>query len=947
MQGQTLEPVRVEHLPAPWVRTRLRSARSTAVLNAVLVLAAVFLTAALPRAVDLGADAALRDFLHSRNASGTSLYTTSEIRDGDDTAALAAVAADLASRTGGEFRIADSGPVYGVFGAKPTPLGNPGLARPDGLSPSLRLLNLAKISEHTTLVAGRWPTGAPRDRPLPIAVSAHAAEKLSIHLGDVLTEEFGNPAPELGVEVVGFYSAHDEADPYWTDLGCVTRGCLELPLTNEKLRAWQTTGVVGDESLTRLVEWARGGHAFWRQPVDPDSLRVDRLPRAETEINSYLTGPTAAGLMTTTGRPDLRTVSLLPQLFTLASERREAAAPLAAIGPAGLAGVVAVVLLLAAALAADRRTAEIRLLRARGGSQGGVLRRLLGEGAVTVLPAAGLGLALALLLLPTPRWGASVLAGTTVALVSLVAFPLRAAMLLSGPRPTDGRRRLVGELAVLAVTVAAVAEVRRRGVTPAGSGLDPLVVTTPLLIALAAGLLIARIQPLLVGSLARLVGRRRGVVGFLGLARAARGTGDRPRPTVLPVFALLLAVTTAGFGADMIDAVDSGRVRSSRVAVGGDVMLSGPTGVTLPDSFTAAAGALPGVTAATAVFLETDAVVLRPGDRPLTITAVVVDPVAYAAISRSLGRGVFDPERLGGAAAAAPAGGVPEPSGPPDTPVPALYSAGLVAALGGDADARRLRFGSNGEISAARTATVDATPALRDSTRPFVVLPAGPAVALLPELARRTYWYAVGDIDADAVRRLAHQLPVTEIVADTARLTGIRPAGPNADSLPEGYLMYTSEEFVAELTTDPLQHAASRIFRAATAGAGAFALLAVLLTLLRAAPDRAASLARLRTMGLRPRQGMALILTETLPQTLLAAAGGALAALTAVAVLGPVFDLSALLGTRVPPGLPVSGWAVVPPTLGLAALVAAGVLAEALVAGRRQIATELRVGDGN
>ncbi|WP_327675363.1 hypothetical protein [Kitasatospora sp. NBC_00458] len=945
MQGQTLDPVRAEHQPAPWVRTRLRSARLAAVLNAVLVLAAVFLTAALPRAVDISADAALRDFLRARNASGTSLYSTSEVRADDGADELAAVAAELASRTGGEFRIADSGPVHGVFGAKATTLGNPGLARPDGYSPALHLLHLAALSEHADLAAGRWPTGAPRDRPMPIAVSTPAAEKMNIRLGDVLLSEM-DPAPARGVEVVGLYTAHDEADPYWTDLNCVTRGCLDIPDTGERLRAWYTTGVVGDDSLARLVEWAKGGHAFWRQPVDPDSLRVDRLPQAATEINSYLTGPTAAGLMVTTGRSDLRTVSLLPQLFTLATERREAAAPLAAIGPAGLAGVVAVVLGLAAALAADRRAPEVRLLQARGGSRHGILRRLLGEGAVTVLPPAVLGTALALLLLPTPRRGAAVLAGAAVALVCLLAFPLRAAALLARPRPAGGRRRLVGELAVLALTAAAVAEVRRRGVAPSGSGLDPLVVATPLLIALTAGLLIARIQPPLVGALARLVGRRRGAVGFLGLARAARGTGDRPRPAVLPVLALLLAATTAGFGANLVDAVDSGRVHSSRLAVGGDAMLSGPTGITLPDSFTAAAGGLPGVTASTAVFMETDVVVLRPGDRPLTISVVVADPVAYAEISRSLGRGAFDPAALGGAAAAAPAGGVPEPAGLPDTPVPALYSADLVARLGGDADSRRIRFRSNGELTAARVATIDATPALRDSTRPFIVLPAGPSVALLPELARRTYWFAVGDVDRQAVRLLAHRLPVTEIVADTARLTGIPAAGPNPDSLPEGYAMYTSEEFIAEIAADPVQHAASRLFLVTAAGAGAFALLAVLLTLLRAAPDRAASLARLRTMGLRPRQGLALILTETLPQTLLAAAGGALAALTAVTVLGPVFDLSALLGTRVPPGLPVSGWAVVPPTLGLAALVAAGILAEALVSGRRQIATELRVGDG-
>ncbi|MFF1798138.1 FtsX-like permease family protein, partial [Kitasatospora sp. NPDC058263] len=117
------------------------------------------------------------------------------------------------------------------------------------------------------------------------------------------------------------------------------------------------------------------------------------------------------------------------------------------------------------------------------------------------------------------------------------------------------------------------------------------------------------------------------------------------------------------------------------------------------------------------------------------------------------------------------------------------------------------------------------------------------------------------------------------------------------------------------------------------------------LTLLRAAPERAAVLARLRTMGLRPRQGLALIVAETLPQTLVAAVGGGVVAWIAVALLGPAIDLSALVGAPVPTGLRPALLPVLFQVLGLAALVTAGVLAEALISGRRQISTELRAGD--
>ncbi|MEV6974161.1 hypothetical protein AB0N76_11835, partial [Kitasatospora sp. NPDC093806] len=406
--SSVMAEARAEHRPARWVRSRLRSAPFAALLNAVLVFVTVLLAAGLPRAVDRGEDAALRDFLRDRGLTATSLVTTSELREDDGSAELDAVAAALVARTGGEFRVAASGPVYGVFGAKGQSLGNPHLSRPDGASPTLRLRHLARLAEHATLTGGAWPAAVPADRPLPIVVSGRSAEKLNIRLGDVLMNEYGprDAPPSTGVQVVGIFTPDDEADPFWNELLCLTSPCLNIPDTFEWKRSWETVGLVGGDDLPRLLDWARGGHGYWKLPVDPDSLRADRLPAAERALASYLTGPTATELVTATDRSDLRTTSALPELFALATARRDAAAPLAAIGPAGLAGVVAVVLCLAAALAADRRGPELLLLRARGGSRAGVLRRLLAEAAVTVLPGAAAGTALALLLLPTPRRGA-------------------------------------------------------------------------------------------------------------------------------------------------------------------------------------------------------------------------------------------------------------------------------------------------------------------------------------------------------------------------------------------------------------------------------------------------------------------------------------------------------------------------------------------------------------
>ncbi|MFB6887964.1 FtsX-like permease family protein [Kitasatospora sp. NPDC056327] len=927
------------HRPAAWVRTRLRAAPLAALLTAALAFGTVFLAAAFPRLLDRTADQGLREFLRDRGPAATSILASSDQGvdargragdtgdPGDAVARLDKDAERLAAHAG-ILGVGPGGIVHGTRSGKARTLTDPGLARPDDADPTMALLYVQGLRDHVTLAEGRWPGTPAPGGPVPVALGRAAAETMGIRLGAVLhTGSIAVDEDAPRVEVVGILDVTDQNDPFWTELPCPNRACLNF--TSGKLPAayWHTAGLVDGSALDRVRAWQPGAQDFWRLPVDVDGLRADRLHEIDAELNSYLTGPTANELANTTARAGLRITSPLPSLLTQATDRQRAAAPLAGIGPAGLAGVGMVVLCLAAALTGDRRLAELRLLQARGGSRAGVVRRLLGENAVTVLPAAVAATALALLLLPTPRWGAALLAASAVAVFSLLALPLRAALLWSRPRPGAARRRLVAELAVLALTVAAVAVVRRRGVATTGADADPLLIVAPLLLALTGGLLLARLQPLLVGALGRVAAGRPGAVGFLGLARAARGTGDR-RPSVLPLLALLLAVTTAGFGATVLNAVDSSRAHAARIGIGGDASVVVPIGVTVPPAFAEAAAALPGIRASAPLWADTEVFVL--GDSgAVRVFAVVADPAAYAEISRSLGLGAFDPAALSGG------------TGGPDAPVPALVSTALAQRLGPTAT-HRLRLPNGGELLTRTAATVDGTPALQGEGRLFVVLPAGPAVAVAPELGRANLWLATGSVDEGELRKLVRERIATG-AQRTARVDG--GGGAGQEELPAGYSVRTSAGVTAELGDDPLQTSAARLFWTAVVGAGALALIAVLLTLVRAAPERTALLARLRTMGLRPRQGLALILVETLPQTLVAAIGGGLTALGAVALLGPAFDLSVLVGVEIPRGLPVDVPPVLLQTAGLAALVSAGVVAEALVAGRRQIATELRAGD--
>ncbi|MGW4684616.1 hypothetical protein ACWEPM_06765 [Streptomyces sp. NPDC004244] len=910
--------------PARWVATRLRAAPLGVLLAAALAFTAVLLAAALPRALDRGADQALRAFLHDRGPGPTSLLATSNAQLGPQTPeALDAALATLLQRTGPVFRVAPTGPVHGTRAVRARSLANPELARPDGVSPMLNLLHLRQPAAHARLVAGRWPSGGSPEGPVPVALSQQAADTLNVRLGTVLEGTPDLSGQPLTAEVVGLYAAHDEDDAYWTELPCLTHACANLTPDSLPKKFWQTAALVGPDGIGRLGPWGEGSEDFWRIPVDTAALRADQLAAVRQEVASYTVGRTASGLARATGRDDLRVASRLPQLLTQAEGRQQAAAPLAAIGPAGVAGVAVVVFCLAGALAADRRQAELRLLLARGGSRTGIVGRLLGEGAVTVVPAAVAATALAVLLLPTPRWAGTLLAAAAATLLALLAFPVRAAVLLAPPRPPAPRRRLVAELLVLAATAAAVYEVRRRGIAPAGQGTDPLLVAAPLLLALSGGLLLARLQPAAVGVLARAAGGGRGLVGFLGLARAARGTGGRTRPSALPLVALLLAVTTGGFGATVLDAVDSARVRAGRLAVGGDVQISAPAGSAVPEAMSRAAAALPGVRTAVEVWTDDDAFVFGTAQGSTQVTVVLADPVRYAELARTVGRGRFDPALLAPSSpgAGAGAGG----AGSADAPVPALFSSALARLAPPGGDSFRLHLNSGGELRIRGAGVVDGTPARPDGGGAVVVLPAGQATAALPRNPRPDRWYATGTVDADRLRAL---------VRDTA------PAG-QAD----GFQVATSAAVASGLGQDPLQRSAGRLFWGSLAGAVGFALLAVLLTLVRAAPERAAVLARLRTMGLRPRQGVGLILVEALPLAVGATVGGAVAGLACVALLGPAVDLSTLVGAPMPAGLRPAVLPVLAQASGLAALVALAVLVEAAVSGRRQITTELRAGD--
>lgn len=76
--------------------------------------------------------------------------------------------------------------------------------------------------------------------------------------------------------------------------------------------------------------------------------------------------------------------------------------------------------------------------------------------------------------------------------------------------------------------------------------------------------------------------------------------------------------------------------------------------------------------------------------------------------------------------------------------------------------------------------------------------------------------------------------------------------------------------------------------------AAGYAILALVLTVLRTAPERSALLARLRTMGMTRSQGRRLLILTALPQAFLATAGGMLTGWIGIHLLSPGVDLTTI-----------------------------------------------------
>jgi putative ABC transport system permease protein len=373
----------------------------------------------------------------------------------------------------------------------------------------------------------------------------------------------------------------------------------------------------------------------------------------------------------------------------------------------------------------------------------------------------------------------------------------------------------------------------------------------PVLVAVPAVIVALRLYQLLLRGLARASAQRRGVIGFLGLTRAAQA----PVTLALPAMTLVLALTLAAFTGMVRVAVVHGEAVASWQATGADVVVAAPGQLGISPSAVRAIAAVPGVQHAAPALV----VPLTISDGSQVVTAIVVDPASYAALVASTeGFSPVRPALLTRGRGA----------------IPVLASPQAAAYLGGPGGSTIFAQEGLPALRVRVSGELQSTPAL----------PGGGAFIVLP-------LSAIGGVPPPNLMLLTGpSINMTRLEA------AVQATMPGADAP----TVTTRSRTLQGLTGAPLQQGTFLLFTLAIAFAAALALAVMLLELALGAADRELTTARLAAMGLTEGQRVRLVAVEVIPSIAAAAVAAAGCAVVLPRLVAPAIDLSVFTHSAAP-----------------------------------------------
>ncbi|HMM42195.1 MAG TPA: FtsX-like permease family protein, partial [Thermomicrobiales bacterium] len=520
----------------------------------------------------------------------------------------------------------------------------------------------------------------------------------------------------------------------------------------------------------------------------------------------------------------------------------------------------------------------------------------------------------------TSVWPAAAAAGVAVAMV--LALVLAQAPLARRPlgeleqdEPVVERiapRRVVLEALVVALALAGVYLLRRRGITGGSATndiatMDPWLAAVPVLLGLAVGLLVVRLYPIPARILAWLSSLRRDLVPVLGFRRTSR----QPRASSLPVLVLLLALAVSAFALVLTTTIDRGQVAASWQQVGADYRVTaGPAGslyrgvdpsgvegvepiaraVIIPDAIFA--GRVPGTGIARLMLVE-----------PARLQEVTAGTLADAHIPDDMTR-----EQTG------------VDIGQPTNPIPAIISP--------TAGNGTLGPGDTFSMTVLSRETTFVVVEVRERfaglpiDRAFVVAPLPSITAINPD---RPVHYT--DMFVRGPRSIAAPLHDT-----------LREQSQSAD--------LTSRAAVYDAIHDaPLIAGVATGFRLGLAATALYAGVAVAFAMLLRGKARARDQAYLRTLGLSREQSLGLTAVEQGPGIVVGIAAGVALGLASAWLIAPGLDLIEFVGPGLPVRLQVDWGAVALLVVIVLVVTVAAVLLTTRFARKISLGEVLRLGD--
>jgi putative ABC transport system permease protein len=758
---------------------------------------------------------------------------------------------------------------YSVLTAPPRLNGLPGKLEVDYRYP---------VAGHLRLVAGRMPANA----SLPVStktqytfvfqvvVTPQTAARFGLRVGSQVPiapplEQTlpGNMTPQqqlaVRLDVTGIVAPTDPGSSFWT-----TDPLMPAPnlVRVGAVAVWEGAVIADPGEIVNVQQlFGQSGLLLaWELPIDTTRLHGPAL--ALYDQANQITNQTPA--LTSPYAPMANSLNVsvgLVQPLAAFIQASDDVNVLLWIVYASLAMASIVTLLLAARMMVVRRSAELALCRARGASVWQVFWRGTRGAAVACVPAAALAWVLAVLLVPGAAPPGSVAWWPGIATIVLAAIGpgAVAAWQYRLPRSAGARQRrhrrrrlprVVFEVTACAAAIGGITVFRMQ--TSAG---DVYASVAPVLVAVPAVIVALRLYQLVLRGLARASAQRRGVIGFVGLTRAAHA----PVTLVLPAMTLVLALTVAAFTGMVRTAVVRGEIVASWQAAGADAVVSASSQLGISPSAVHVITAVPGVQHAASVRL----IPLTIGADADLVTAVIVDPASYAALTASTEG--FAPVRPALLTQARGQGAIP-----------VLASAQAAVYLGGRSATIATQAGLPA-LSVRVTGELRSTPAL----------PAGGAFIVLP----------VSAIQAVSAPPPVNLILLTGPAIDMTRLQAAVRAAAQGLSPPA---VSTRSLVLGELTGAPLQQGTFLLFTLAIAFAAALALAVMLFELALGAADREKTTARLATMGLTESQRARLVALEVVPSIAASAVAAAACAIALPRLVAPAIDLSVFTGSTAP-----------------------------------------------